>query len=126
MSDLKCPIFADANLPKELADGLRALGYDVLTVQQYQKSSRPEHGLSDELVLQTAVKFRRIICTLDRFDFLALHRANPSHKGMILIKRGRKSNLRRILSHIDDAIKSLAPLDGKAIRVNDSGYCELT
>jgi predicted nuclease of predicted toxin-antitoxin system len=115
MADLKHPLFVDAQFPMKIVNGLRALGYDIETVQQYQGTSRPESGLSDEQVLEVAMRKRRAVLTMDTKDFRSLHHKNPNHRGIIVSRH--TSEFGKRAKEIDEVIKTHSPLHGKLIYV---------
>src|SRR5258708_29923568 len=115
MADRKSPLFADVHLPIKITNGLRALGYDVMTVQQYQGTSRPEKGLPDEQVLEIAIEKRRTVITENIKHFRELHLQKPNHKGIIVCKRTRDYEKRA--KEIDEIIKANIPLHGKLLYV---------
>src|SRR5436305_14557189 len=84
MSDLKCPLFVDVHVPKRLADSLRALGYDVLTVQQLQGTSEPDVGLSDIRIVEIATERRRAVLTQNAKHLQSIHRTKRDHGGIII------------------------------------------
>jgi predicted nuclease of predicted toxin-antitoxin system len=77
-------LLADEQFPVRILDRLRRLGLDVKRVRDYD-SSKSGDGKSDENVLQIATTERRIVLTLNRRDFWALHqqRTVGCHKGII-------------------------------------------
>lgn len=116
MADLKCPLFADANFPVRISNELRRLGYDVLTVQQYQGTSRPNEGLSDADVLAVAVMQKRAVLTLNAKHFRQLHyQTHKNHRGIIV--SADTSEYRKRAKEIDVVIKRQSPLHGKLIHV---------
>jgi hypothetical protein len=115
MADLKHPLFADEQYPIQIVNALRALGYDVETVQQHQGTSRPASGLSDDQVLAIAVQKRRAVLTLNIKHIRALHSQRPNHRGIIACKDTRDYDKRA--KEIDAMIKANVPLHGKLIHV---------
>lgn len=63
---------ADEQFPRQVSDLLRAMGHDVLTVQQAGKANL---GIADEAVLAFAISDDRAVLTLNRQDFIRLHKA---------------------------------------------------
>jgi len=74
-------IYADEQYPLPVVEFLRPLGHDVLTVQQAGKAGL---GIPDEDVLAFAVTNERAVLTLNRGDFIRLHRSQPNHAGIII------------------------------------------
>ena len=115
MAKRKPDIFVDAMVPTQIVHKLRRLGYDAETVQQYQGTSEPAAGLSDEIVLQVASLRRRVLLTLNDKDFRKLHWSTRGHHGIIICNE-TQDYLKRA-KEIDDAIKSNAPLARKLIDI---------
>jgi len=59
----------------------RALGHDVLTTHD---AGRSNQGIEDDAVLRYAIDTDRCLITLNRRDFMRLHRAVPIHGGIIV------------------------------------------
>ncbi|WP_293135059.1 DUF5615 family PIN-like protein [Microcoleus sp. bin38.metabat.b11b12b14.051] len=105
-------LYADEQYPLPVVEFLRPLGHDVLTVQQAGKAGL---GIPDEDVLAFAVSNERAVLTLNRGDFIRLHRSQPNHAGIIICTQD--NNWERQASRIDDAISAEETLTGKLIRV---------
>lgn len=73
--------YADEQFPFRVVEHLRALGHDVLTVQE---AGNANLKISDDRVLAFATSNNRIILTLNRKDFKRLHRSQPHHAGIII------------------------------------------
>ena len=73
--------YADENFPLDTVRELRRLGHDVLTAFEDKRSHR---GIADEKVLKRAGKLSRAILTINRRDFLRLHRIDDDHSGIII------------------------------------------
>jgi hypothetical protein len=116
MSDLKCPLFMDVHIPKGTSEGLRALGYDVLTVQQQQGTSRPGQGLSDDQIVDLAIERRRAVVTENAVDFEAIHRTKRNHKGIIICKA--TTEWEKMAKAIDKRIKETGVHHGQLIYVS--------
>ncbi len=74
-------LYANENFPIQVVKELRRLGCDVLTSQEAGKANR---AVPDAEVLAFATEHGRTLLTINRFDFLRLHRRDPDHAGMIL------------------------------------------
>lgn len=74
-------LYANENFPLETVLILRNLGYDVLTTHEMGKSNL---SIPDEEVLTFAITENRAILTINRKDFMRLHRLNPIHSGIIV------------------------------------------
>jgi uncharacterized protein with PIN domain len=65
---------------------LRRLGYDVLTSYD---AGQANQGIPDEDVLAFASQQDRVVITLNREDFIALHHSAIPHNGIIICKTDR-------------------------------------
>ncbi len=74
-------LYADENFPLPVVEELRALGYDVLTMQEAGQAGQ---SLSDETVLAFASEEGRAVLTLNRKHFIRLHSEQPRHSGIIV------------------------------------------
>jgi uncharacterized protein with PIN domain len=74
-------LYANENFPLETVQVLRKMGYDVLTTHEMGKSNL---SIPDEDVLAFAISENRAIVTINRKDFMRLHRLNPIHSGIIV------------------------------------------
>lgn len=103
---------ADEQFPRKVSQLLRILGHDVLTVQE---AGNANLGIPDDKVLEFAVKDYRAVITLNRQDFIRLHRASPNHGGIIVCKNDIDRD--RMATQINKAILSEESLAGKLIRI---------
>ncbi|MCI0358670.1 MAG: DUF5615 family PIN-like protein [Planctomycetaceae bacterium] len=92
---------------------LRQLGHDVLTTQQSDQSGE---GIPDPAVLGFAISDKRAILTINRRDFLRLHRASQEHCGIIVCTVDQ--DFARQAERIHAAIEKAESIDGQLIRVN--------
>ncbi len=74
-------LYANENFPLETVLVLRHLGYDILTTHEMGKSNL---SIPDEDVLAFSITENRAILTINRKDFMRLHRLNPIHSGIIV------------------------------------------
>ena len=65
---------------------LGRLGYGVLTSYD---AGQANQGIPDEDVLTFAIEQERVVITLNRDDFIALHRSGIPHNGIIICKTDR-------------------------------------
>jgi Domain of unknown function (DUF5615) len=77
---------SNENFPIDIVWQLRQLGYDVLTSYE---AGQANQGIPDDAVLTFAVQEKRILITLNRDDFIALHRSSILHAGIIVCKDDR-------------------------------------
>lgn len=66
-------LYANENFPVETVHLLRALGYDIKTTHESGKSNL---GIPDEEVLEYAISDTRAVITINRRDFIRLHKNN--------------------------------------------------
>ncbi len=71
--------YADEQFPLPVVELLRAFGHDVLTVQQAENA---DQGIPDEEVLAFAISQERSILTINRVDFIRLHRRDSNQFGI--------------------------------------------
>jgi UDP-N-acetyl-D-mannosaminuronate dehydrogenase len=116
MAAKKGRLFADVMFPMQIVHALRRLGYEVQTAQQYQGTSRPVELVSDEEILDAAVRYRAAVLTLDHTDFVRLHYQRiESHRGIIICDHSMEFKKRA--KEIDEQISANKPLIGKLIHV---------
>lgn len=104
-------LYANENFPLPVVESLRQLGHDVWTVQ--------ESGLdaaTDERVLSFATEQKRCVLTLNRKHFLRLHRESAAHAGIIVCTVDL--DFVRQANSVDEAVRSMANLQGAMLRVN--------
>ncbi|MHC5615168.1 MAG: DUF5615 family PIN-like protein [Nostoc sp.] len=104
--------YADEQFPFPVVELLCALGHDVLTVQEAENA---DQGISDEEVLAFAISQERSILTINRVDFIRLHRGDSNHFGIIVWTNNR--NWEQFAARIDKAVTAEETLQGKLIRV---------
>ncbi len=74
-------LFADENLPFPVVEQLRQRGYDVLTMLQMELAGQ---AIPDDQVLALSTSLNRCLLTLNRKDFIKLHRQQPDHAGILV------------------------------------------
>lgn len=79
-------LYSNENFPIDMVSLLRNLGYDVLTSYD---AGQANQGLPDESVLTYATENNRVVITLNRQDFIDLHRSSEDHNGIIICKDDR-------------------------------------
>ncbi|MBD2435432.1 MULTISPECIES: DUF5615 family PIN-like protein [Nostoc] len=105
-------LYTDEQFPRIVSELLRTMGHDVLTVQE---AGNDNLGIPDEEVLAFAIRDNRAVITLNRQDFVRLHRANSEHFGIIVCTNDTDRN--RMAIRINEALVSEESLAGKLIRV---------
>jgi hypothetical protein len=78
--------YANENLPMSLVQALRGFNYDVLTSYE---AGQANQGIPDSQVLNYATAENRSIITLNRNDFISLHRSGINHSGIVICKDDR-------------------------------------
>jgi len=106
-------LYNDEDFSRPVADELRQLGHDVLTVQQ---AGRAGQGISDADQLAHTISEGRAILTHNRWHFVKLHRQTPGHCGIVACTPDDDSAA--LAQRIHQAILAVSPLDNKLIRVN--------
>jgi predicted nuclease of predicted toxin-antitoxin system len=104
--------YADEQFPVQVTELLRNLGHDVLTVQE---AGNANQQIPDDQVLAFAVCQERSILTINRIDFIRLHRRNDEHFGIVVCTNNR--NWEQFAARIDEAVRAEESLRGKLIRV---------
>jgi len=104
--------YADEQFPVQVTELLRNLGHDVLTVQQ---AGNANQRIPDDQVLAFAVGQERSILTVNRIDFIRLHRRDNQHFGIVVCTNNR--NWEQFASRVDEAVRDEESLRGKLIRV---------
>ena len=106
-------LYSNENFPLPVVERLRALGHDVLTIQEAGKA---DQALPDYEVLALATRDHRAVLTLNRLHFIRLHREQPGHAGIIVCTFDPDFNGQA--ERIHRALGSHASLAGELVRVN--------
>jgi len=106
-------LYSNENFPLPVVEKLRALGHEVLTIQEAGKA---DQALPDQEVLAFATREHRAVLTLNRLHFIRLHRQQPGHAGIIVCKFDPdfEAQAQRIHKTIGDQ----PVLTGQLLRVN--------
>ncbi len=105
--------YSNENFPLPVVIRLRALGHDVLTIQE---AGRADQALPDKDVLEFATKENRAVLTLNRLHFIRLHQAQPNHAGIVVCKFD--ADFAAQAERVHQAVTGLESLAGQLIRVN--------
>jgi predicted nuclease of predicted toxin-antitoxin system len=105
-------LYADEQFPYRATFHLQAIGHDVLTVQA---AGRANQSIPDDEVLAFATAESRAVLTLNRRDFVRLHRESQDHAGIITCTDD--ADKLRLAERIDAAIQLNPTLAGQLIRV---------
>ena len=106
-------LYANENFPLPVVQKLRNFGHDILTVREAGKA---DQAIPDDEVLAFAVAESRIVLTLNRRDFIYLHKSQPNHAGIIVCTYD--ADFIGQAQRIHEAIKAKTTLDGQLLRVN--------
>ena len=77
-------LFADEDFPFPAVRTLRALGHDVLTTLE---AGLAGVGTDDPDIRAEATRLGRAVLTINRRDYISLHRADPAHAGIVVCTR---------------------------------------
>ena len=104
---------SNENFPLDLVKELRQRGYDVLTSYE---AGTANQSISDENVLKFAQERGRIVITLNREDYIALHKQGKAHSGIYICKEDRdyQGQAEKIHEFILNASQTL---EGRLIRI---------
>ena len=107
-------LYANENFPRPVVERLRSFGHDVLTTDDVGQSGR---RIPDEQVLKFAMDEARAVLTLNRTDFIRLHRHDSHHAGIIVCTTFDPEEFERQADLIHTAIAVEPSLDGKLLRM---------
>lgn len=106
-------LYSNENFPLPVVDELRKLGHDVVTIQERGRGSE---GVTDPDVLNLATAEGRAVLTLNRRDFIRLHRHQPDHAGIVVCTVDPDFTGQAARTHAE--IGQAGELRGKLLRVN--------
>jgi hypothetical protein len=93
-----------------------SVGYcDRWDMMFLQEAGNGNLGIPDEDVLSFAIGDNRAVVTINRHDFIRLHRADSEHCGIIVCTNDHDRP--RMATRIDAAITTQTSLKGELIRV---------
>jgi predicted nuclease of predicted toxin-antitoxin system len=104
--------YADEQFPKATTLALRSLGHDVLTVQE---AGNGNQKIPDDEVLAFATAQERAVLTLNRYDFVQLHKQSPEHAGIVICTEN--PDFDRLAMKIHEAVSAFDALQGQLIRI---------
>jgi predicted nuclease of predicted toxin-antitoxin system len=105
-------LYSNENFPLDMVEILRNFGYDILTSYA---AGQANQGIPDEAVLTFAAQQNRVIITLNRDDFVKLHRSGFNHAGMIICKDDRDYTGQ--IEALHSYLETQSNLTNRAIRV---------
>jgi hypothetical protein len=106
-------LLADENFPLPAVEALRSHAHDVATLAELDRAGR---RVTDAEVLALAATEQRVVLTLNRRDFLRLHRERPEHAGIVACTFD--PDFAGQAARIHAALLAEGELAGKVIRVN--------
>jgi predicted nuclease of predicted toxin-antitoxin system len=106
-------LYSNENFPLPVVVELHRLGHDVLTVQEAGKANQE---IPDDEVLAFASAEGRAMLTINRRDFIRLHRQQPQHAGIVVCTADL--DFIRQAQRIQAAIEATPSLANQLIRVN--------
>lgn len=106
-------LYSNENFPIPVVEELRRLGHDVKTIQEAGKANQ---AYPDDRVLELAIRENRAVLSINRKDFIRLHRTVGNHNGIIVCTVD--VDFIGQAQRIHYAIQDLASLDNQLIRVN--------
>ncbi|QIF05868.1 DUF5615 family PIN-like protein [Roseimicrobium sp. ORNL1] len=105
--------YANENFPLQVVEHLRALGHDVLTSHD---AGQANQAIPDEEVLDYATNVGRIVVTLNRRDFILLHRRHPNHAGIVVCTVD--ADFSGQAQRVRDAVCAVEGMRSQLVRVN--------
>lgn len=106
-------LYSNENFPLPVVQELRRLGHDVLTVQD---AGNADQAIPDQQVLAFATAESRVVLTLNRRDFIHLHKTQPNHAGIIVCTYD--ADFIGQAQRIHEAITTQPALEDQLFRVN--------
>ncbi len=104
--------YADEQFPFQVVEWLRNLGHDVSTVQE---AGNANQRIPDDQVLAFAVSQERSMLTINRIDFIRLHRRDNEHFGIVVCTNNCTQE--QFAIQINETVRAEKSLRGKLIRV---------
>jgi hypothetical protein len=107
-------LYSNENFPRRVVEALRTLGHDVLTSFE---AGRANQKIPDDQVLSFATEVGRVVLTLNRLDFIRLHReGGGAHAGIVVCTRD-DANPVLFAERIHSALVAAGDPVGQLIRV---------
>jgi hypothetical protein len=106
-------LYTNENFPVPVVAELRQLGHDILTIQETGKANL-EFPDADVLAMATADE--RAVLTINRKDFIRLHKQVTAHQGIIVCTADLDFSGQA--QRIHEAIAQQDSLAGQLIRIN--------
>lgn len=105
-------LYTNENFPIKVAVALRTFGHDVLTSQE---AGQANQAIADAEVLRFAAAQDRALLTINRRDFIRLHRASSVHAGIVVCTQD--PDAKGQAERIHEAIQAKDSLLSQLVRV---------
>jgi predicted nuclease of predicted toxin-antitoxin system len=105
--------YVNENFPLPVVEFLREFGHDVLTSLEAGNANK---RIPDDAVLAFAIAQNRVLITINRKDFIKLHRLNPIHFGIIACTENNDFQEFANLIHVE-IVKNQGQFDNQLVRV---------
>ena len=106
-------LYSNENFPLQVVQALRHLGHDVLTTLE---AGNANQTIPDEAVLSYATQNGRVLLSINKRDFIRLHKTNPDHAGIIICSQD--ADIAGQAERIHTAINKQQSLAGQLIRIH--------
>lgn len=106
-------LYANENFPLQVVLALRALGHDVLTSLEAGNANR---AIPDDEVLRFAGENQRALLTINKRDFIRLHKRESHHAGIIVCTQA--PDVEGQAERIHQTLLAHSTLAGWLMRVN--------
>ncbi len=106
-------LYANENFPLPVVEALHGVGHEVITTADVGQSGK---RIADDEVLHCAIARRLAILTLNRRDFIRLHRTVSEHTGIVVCTFD--PDFIAFATRVHEAVSAYATLDGQLVRVN--------
>ncbi len=109
-------------------EALRDFDHDVLTIQEANNAGQ---GISDEEVLAFAIQQNWVVVTINRRDFMQLHKSQPEYTGIIACTQdadthGQAKRIHQAIMQVEDLHNQLLidiPLSGSSFCNANQLFC---
>ena len=105
-------LYTNENFPQPVVEELRKLGNDVLTTHDAGHSNA---GVSDSDVVKYATAMGRVVVTLNRRDFIKIHRSDGKHAGIVVCTVDR--DYVALAARIDQALSCRQSITNELVSV---------
>jgi len=106
-------LYANENFPLQVDQALRVLGHDVLTTLE---AGNANQSTPDEIVLAFATQNGRALLSINKRDFIRLHKKSSNHAGIVVCSQD--ADVGGQAERIHAAISAQNSLAGQLIRIH--------